>query len=403
MDKIIENIKKQMNNQFDVVYSLNDKHIRLICDEFEFCDYASDRLGKHFLVETGANSSDVVVYACKVDEYYESICEVLSRKAEWNITEHMNGYYYNTRFEEHGVTLWWNNDNRHSKSGEIVAQVLSKDNNISILISASKEYYFFYYDCNEHTKPTPMRIVRSLLMYDLIDGYDAITYFHTAVIRYRNKGILLCGASGNGKTSTVLNFIKEGAGDLVANDKAFLCIDNNGKLISFGWPTVVTIGVGNLKQYKELEKFLITIEDVKSSQQLYGYEPDKRYLSLNNDEMIDLPKKGNKLVMSHSLLSELFDINIVSKTQVDAIILVNHHWNFGDSSIAKITEDKRRIIEENLFENISDQLNWIGCEECKAKNVNKIISYIENEIDIYNYEADFKLINLKKVLDEVLL
>ena len=108
-------------------------------------------------------------------------------------------------------------------------------------------------------------------------------------------------------------------------------------------------------------------------------------------------------MISHSLLSELFDINVVPKTQVDVIIFVNHHWDFGDSIVAKITEDKKKIIEENLLENISDQLNWIGCVECKAKNVNEIVSYIENEIDIYNYEADFKLINLKKVLDEVLL
>ena len=403
IDKIIEKIQKQISYQFNVVYSLNDKHVRLVCDEFGFCDYASDRLGKHFLIETRVKSSDVVVYACKADEYCKSICRILVQKSEWNITEHMNGYYYNTRIEEYGVTLWDNNGNRNSKLGEIVERVFSKDNNISILISASKEYYFFYYDCNEHTKPTPMRIIRSLLMYDLVDRYDAITYFHTAVIRYRNKGILLCGASGNGKTSTVLNFIKEGEGELVANDKAFLCIDHNGQLVSFGWPTVVTIGVGNLKQYKELEKFLVTIEDVKSSQQLYGSEPNKKYLLLNNDEMIYLPKKCNKLVISHSLLSELFDINVVPKTQVDVIIFVNHHWDFGDSIVAKITEDKKKIIEENLLENISDQLNWIGCEECKAKNVNEIVSYIENEIDIYNYEADFKLINLKKVLDEVLL
>lgn len=392
-----------MNNQFDVIYSFNDKCIRLVCDDFEFSDYALDRLGRHFLTETRVKGGDVVVYACKVDENYELICKILSQKCKWKKIEHMKGYYYNTRIEDYGVTLWDNNNNRNNKYGEIVNQVYSKDNNISILINNSKEYYFFYYDCNEHTKPTPMRIVRSLFMYDLVNRYDAIAYFHTAVIRYKNKGVLLCGASGNGKTSTVLNFIKERDGELVANDKAFLCLEHNRQLISFGWPTVVTIGVGNLKQYKELEKFLINIDDIKSSQQLYGYEPNKKYLSLNNDELIDLPKEGNKVVMSHSLFSDLFDINIVSKTQIDAIIFINHHWDFGDSIIVKITEDKRRIIEENLIENISDQLVWIGCEECKAKNVNQIVSFIENEIDIYNYETDFKSINLKKVLDKVLL
>lgn len=70
--------------------------------------------------------------------------------------------------------------------------------------------------------------------------------------------------------------------------------------------------VGNIKQFKELEKFLVNIDDIKSSQQLYGYKPYKKYLSLNNDDLSDLPKLGNKVVMSHSLLSHLFDIDVVS-------------------------------------------------------------------------------------------
>ena len=59
----------------------------------------------------------------------------------------------------------------------------------------------------------------------------------------------------------------------------------------------------------------------------------------------------------------------------------------------------RRTIEENQIENISDQLIWIGREECKAKNVNQVVSYIENGIDIYNYETDFELINLKNKMN----
>jgi serine kinase of HPr protein (carbohydrate metabolism regulator) len=79
-----------------------------------------------------------------------------------------------------------------------------------------------------------MRIIRSVFAREcLLNRY---IYFHAAAIRYKDKGILLCGSSGKGKTSLLLNYLQTKTGELIANDKVFIGCDNKKGCIVQGWP-----------------------------------------------------------------------------------------------------------------------------------------------------------------------
>lgn len=408
INEIIDKIKKKMYCDNKVVFSFENRIISLISDNLEIIKYANERLFKHFPINNDfyGQFCEIKVYSYNIEDYYDDLCLILNRNYVWNQSKHMGGYYYNVEDGEYHYAIWTNKG--HNNFGEesfgvekVIKNFLNKED-ISLLIFSKSEYYHFYFRCNEQAKSTPMRLIRSLFMYELVSDYSRLTYFHAAVIRYKNKGILICGASGNGKTSTLLNFMKSCDGELIANDKTFLFLGNKNELISYGWPTVVTIGVGSLKQYNNLEKFLFDINDINCSQELYGYKPNKKYISYTEEQLKKLPKEGNKLAMSHVMLANLFDKKILPMTQVDVIVNVNHHWNDEKEEIRQIIDNKRKYIEDNLIENISDQLQWIGREKCLPQNSDKVVDYIERNIPIYNYETDLKKIDMGKLVREVL-
>ena len=78
--------------------------------------------------------------------------------------------------------------------------------------------------------------------------------------------------------------------------------------------------------------------------------------------MKNLKREGNKLVISHQHLAKLFNKQIIPNSKVDVIININLQWNYKEKRLRKLdTNEIISTLNNNIIDNISDQLCWIGC------------------------------------------
>ncbi len=413
MDNIIKKAKNIFENSeyaVEKAFFMGTTKILLFADSVDFANYASERLEQYFPQCIDNRSDEMInIYTLRSTKMYELIKYELELIQTWEEIEHIGSIYFvSNQMNKYRISVWITNKNNYfGKNGYTVETVLKDyydgNPNICLVVHNTHNFIFLYSQVDKCTTATPMRLIRSIFMQKLSNSYKNIMYFHAAAVMYKGKGILLCGASGNGKTSTVLDFMNYCEGSLVANDKVFLYIDENNQLQVYGWPTIVTIGVGNLKQYAQLQRYLVSIDDVSCSQELYGYKPKKEYLKYTDDQLRALGKAGNKLALSHNQFANLFRKNIKPKVNVDVLVFVKHEWECKNRNIKLIEYNKKEIIiRENILKNRSDQLEWIGNEKCHSTNVGDVIEYIKNNIPIYSFQSDFKKICFGDFLEEVL-
>jgi hypothetical protein len=92
-------------------------------------------------------------------------------------------------------------------------------------------------------------VIRQIITGQLMgEGYLLL---HAAAVVARNKGILIAGFKGQGKTSTALVFLKRFSADYISNDQ--ILIGQEGQeLVARACPMSVKLGIGTLLQYPDL-------------------------------------------------------------------------------------------------------------------------------------------------------
>jgi len=372
----ISEVKAYLLNNFTDIflkenYTANRTSIQLYSDEKCIIETANERIKPHFpsILSTGSNNKIMKLYALSSKNSKQLIksLDLENKEYNWKQINHMGGYYFNTNIlNKFSITAWvTKNHNNYGDKSFCIKNIItdfinSKEHTCILIDNLENSFFYIYNNIDAYTLLTPMRIIRSLLMRPFLE--NNYIYFHAAAIRYKGKGILLCGNSGKGKTSTLLHFLNTKKGELIANDKVFIGIGEEKYVNVWGWPTVVSIGVGNLNQYEQLRKYLTNIDDVTCIQDLYGYTPKKEYLYLSKEEMKNLKREGNKLVISHQHLAKLFNKQIIPNSKVDVIININLQWNYKEKRLRKLdTNEIISTLNNNIIDNISDQLCWIGC------------------------------------------
>lgn len=361
---------------FEDCYSMKGTTVRLFSDDKKIIKFCKERL-KIYFPSFPKSDKTIDLYSLKASKI-KSLLQL--EGLNWNQVNHMGQCYYNAKSICFSVSTWANK-------------------NPHILINdLENRFFYLYHDIDAYTMLTPLRIIRGLMVRPLLKS--GFICFHAAAIKYRNKGYLLCGKSGSGKTSTLLNFLNSKDGELISNDKAF--IGNNGNEFKiFGWDSVATIGVGNLNQYGQLKKFLTNIDDIACIQDIYGYTPKKEYLDLTSEEMKSLKKQGNKLAIPQHQLAKLFNKKIIPKQKLDTIILLDLDWNCKEKKLIKLDSlDKTAVLNDNILKVMSDQLHWIGYPLLQSNN--SICEEIVSSVDFYKYQSNFQDSNLTSFLDEVL-
>lgn len=415
----IDELKDYLHNNFTEAllnedYSINGTVVQLFSDDENIIKTSNERLKPHFSsnFSTVRNNKIIKLYSLQSKKVEQLIISVnlKNEKYCWKQIEHMGGYYFNVNIVDKFSIIAWVTKNHNSFGDkvfpirELVTEYINGDEHTCILIDDLENSFFYLYNnIDAYTLLTPIRLIRSLMMRPFLEN-DFI-YFHAAAIRYKNKGFLLSGNSGNGKTSTLLHFLNSKKGELIANDKVFIGIGEERDVRFWGWPTTVALGVGNLNQYDQLEKYLTNIDDVTCVQDLFGYTPKNEYLEISKEQMKKLKSEGNKLVISHKHLADLFNKEIVAGGKIDAIININLEWNCKEKSLRKLNfDEKASMLNNNIIGNKSDQLCWIGYPllSNNSKYSNSIFKEIFTLVNFYEYRSDFQDHNLTSFLDEVI-
>lgn len=167
-----------------------------------------------------------------------------------------------------------------------------------------------------------VKIVRFLFLYPIENKQDYIRA-HCAVFNYKNKGILLIGNRGSGKTSFLLNSLKSNDINFVTNDKAL--IHNSGKI--FGLPYAVSLPKISMKDIPEINR--ISTRTTILNKYLYW------------------PKE----------FCDFFSTNIITDCFIDYIFLTNINFSNENIEIKRYDYDIAKIIFSDVDKNSP---YWIG-------------------------------------------
>jgi hypothetical protein len=394
-DELKSHILSKFEFLFKDFYSMRGTTIKLFSDNKETINICNERLKIYFSSFCLPESNTMNIYSLKSNKIKSLISKLRLESLNWNQVKHMGEYYFNAKSIDFSVSVWANK-NHNNFDNTLFPDYVNGNQHICILINDLENRFFYLYnDIDDYTILTPLRIIRGLMVRPLLK--TGFIYFHAAAIKYKNRGYLLCGKSGSGKTSTLLNFLSNKDGELIANDKVFIGIEGNDIKI-FGWDSVATIGVGNLNQYGQLKKFLTNIDDITCIQDMYGYMPKQEYLDLTSEEMKSLKNQGNKLAIPQYQLAELFNKKIIPKQKLDAIILIDLEWNCKEKQLIKLESlDKTVVLNDNILKVMADQLNWMGYPLLLSND--SICKEIVSSIDFYKYQSSFQDSNLTSFLE----
>ncbi|MFL1671564.1 hypothetical protein QJQ58_00780 [Paenibacillus dendritiformis] len=142
-----------------------------------------------------------------------------------------------------------------------------------------------------------MRIIRNFVEYHWVN--NNFLNLHAATVTVRNKGIILCGNGGAGKTSTMLSLLKYESAKYISNDRSFFTYRNN-KILIKGTPYSINVFMEDLKNLG------LDLQDLRH----YQHEEWEEY------------KKG-KRTLSHKELIKLFNATIEPECYVNRIIILD--------------------------------------------------------------------------------
>ncbi|WP_370620350.1 hypothetical protein [Pantoea ananatis] len=133
--------------------------------------------------------------------------------------------------------------------------------------------------------------------------------YHAALVNYRNKGILIVGDSGSGKTSLTFHLAGAG-GKVLSNDKLFIGYDVEGKPAA--WPHVTSFRLGGgLLRNIDNQRLLRLISDRSGSA--------KSFLS-EIDQIGDYWGNKKKFELTPAEMNYIFDSQIIDHSPVDLIV-----------------------------------------------------------------------------------
>ncbi|MEC3978924.1 hypothetical protein [Amycolatopsis sp. H20-H5] len=99
-----------------------------------------------------------------------------------------------------------------------------------------------------------VRLVRQAMTAQLLE-HDAV-YAHTAALVRADRGLLIAGPKGAGKTTTLLSALRLVGGDFVTNDRLLLRRDPDGGTVGYAWPMHLRATASTLRAVPGMTRFL---------------------------------------------------------------------------------------------------------------------------------------------------
>ncbi|MDO8603793.1 MAG: hypothetical protein Q7K40_00020 [bacterium] len=214
-------------------------------------------------------------------------------------------------------------------------------------------------------------MVRAIMEYEyLTHGFGL---FHCAAIEVYNKGWLICGRKGTGKTTILLRLVTHGA-TYVANDRAFIGL-RSGSLVVVPRPSRIRIGMGTALQHKQLRSLVSQEYKKMTNKELYNPNLPKITFAYLPDAIGCTAK--NSTFIAGVLFPNLQETGMTTKTSV-ADGTARLRWSalrsfpglqLAQSIFGKLPDNHREILQSSCVR----QLQFHLIHDSKHKSLLKLL------------------------------
>ncbi|NUY80467.1 hypothetical protein HUK80_06130 [Flavobacterium sp. MAH-1] len=305
---------------------------------------------------------------------YETTVPNFDELRQWCVSQSSISAKYNFYIDSYMVAL---------DMPGIEGQIFMEENNTDYFIYRALDKICVLTSDKGYDQNLLLRFVREIYYREGI-GQGAL-FFHAGGVAVQDKGILIIGPSGTGKTTFLTKACESAGVDFITNDR--ISIDRAGHLNSF--PMQIRIGIGNFNNLKLYHMYL---------------KQPNRFKRLNNTSS-EITKAEFKFEVEPSLFCELNGIGHVASAPLGYIVLPTLRLGMGSSFEIEVLSQKEAIrIMENEFTNLNDYVwpePWLirpAIEESYTEQMEGIyLKFLFLNV-IFGFEADFEKI-IKNILD----
>lgn len=257
--------------------------------------------------------------------------------------------------------------------GEVI--VFFPEESKEYLIVVYKENYYFI--CRENMNSYLLRIIREIYLRNN-ENYGNIAY-HGGAFAICKNGVMVCGDKAKGKTTVILEQLKKGASYL-ANDRVIISKNNNEYSIIY-LPLSMRIGIGTISRTSCIADNINTYPWSRNqSLKVLNYEYD---LGVSINEF----GSGEKLEITSKEISDIFKVNLIESTSLNAIVFPEIDPNFSGMEIMPCTpQEATRLIMAQCMTPHDE--NWISPW---------LFPRNKKDIDLEKYACKFTSEMVKKV------
>ena len=314
-------------NQNGYDFNINELSIRFFTSVYDDIIYLNNFLP--VCIDNKKNKTKYYLYMKAIDSSVkEYIIDLLDNKMDKKIINHITDFHY---------------CHKYNVANEQINIYYNETKNYFIVCRQNSFYILYDYECKKR-RSLSLYVIRELI-YRECENRGCIC-LHAASCRVEDKGIILIGEPGAGKTGLLLALMEENNANFISNDR--ILVDHNLQLTTIPMP--VRISVESIKSSKVLLDFIMANLEKLCRKQKNQIERMTRSDSKNGKEKIEL---------SPLEISKCFSANYLNTSSLGAIIIPEFnsiHGNFIEISTID-TKEARKCLRQNCY--TPDDPLWI--------------------------------------------
>ncbi|MCJ7841981.1 hypothetical protein MUB24_13940 [Lederbergia sp. NSJ-179] len=360
IDKKIESEKGE--------YLLSIENINVEFSFFKLETYLKKSLEPFFSIRNEVyNGKNALTIKCFIDEKVENYADVFNNSEQFvHFSPSIHENFYKKKCIK-GNNIYY----RALDTSTVIVENVPI-NTINIIATSSNL-------CKE-----VKRILRDQILYGQLEKEGAIPV-HAASVKRDNKGIIILGDKGYGKTSTSLSLLNGDDTSFICNDLSFLKFVNGIAKVK-GTPESPRIGIGTLFQHAQLRDYI-----------------PSAYKQFEKDDP-KLWEIDSKVEIEWDELAEIYGARLLNGwNKVDIALFPHISKDYKEIEIKKFSKNefKTKLLENVLSPYMFNMEPWLACMKTykgNAKyNIQMMIEKLSETIIGYqvNYSGNITTFNGK--------
>ena len=187
------------------------------------------------------------------------------------------------------------------------------------------------------------RLVRAALTAEL--EQDGWLMLHASCVVDGDRGAIVVGSKGSGKTTTALGLASEQGFQLLANDRCFVKVEQ-GRIRCLAWPGSVAVGLGLLNSLGWIDTLANSLGCSVPQHPSQSNEVVKRIMRRDSQPLFKGDREIKYEIMPRQL-EEVFGIRLAREGYISQLVLPQFNHNLAEVS-------PQELIAENVLTGVGD-------------------------------------------------